>query len=142
MFFVFRAVFTTFGEYRQPSGFEAAPYPVRPFCGRRGLTAVPGLRGGRQPAPPLPPPGPRPPVFRDFRFEDLTLTGRCLDADQALTGGEGGGFQPCVPLQLEGFDGPGCELQDVVFRRLALTGGGAVRLGRCKGVSLEEIDCV
>ncbi len=24
-------------------------------------------------------PGPRPPVFRDFRFEDLTLTGRCLD---------------------------------------------------------------
>ena len=87
-------------------------------------------------------PGPRPPVFRDFRFEDLTLTGRCLDADQALAGGEGGGFQPCVPLQLEGFDGPGCELQDVVFRRLALTGGGTLQLGRCKGVSLEEIDCV
>ena len=87
-------------------------------------------------------PGPGPPVFRDFRFEDLTLTGRCLDADQALAGGEGGGFQPCVPLQLEGFDGPGCELQDVVFRRLALTGGGTLQLGRCKGVSLEEIDCV
>ena len=87
-------------------------------------------------------PGPRPPIFRDFRFEALTLTGLCLDADQALDGGAGGGFQPCVPIQLEGFDAPGYELQDVTLRRIRLTGGGTLQLARCKGVSLEDVECV
>ena len=87
-------------------------------------------------------PGPRPPIFRDMLFEDLTLTGRCLDADQALDGGQGGGFAPCVPIQLEGFDRAGYELQDVTLRRIALAGGGTVQLARCKGVSLEDVRTV
>ena len=87
-------------------------------------------------------PGPRPPIFREMLFEDLTLTGRCLDADQALDGGQGGGFAPCMPIQLEGFDGAGYELQDVTLRRIALAGGGTVQLARCKGVSLEDVRTV
>ena len=87
--------------------------------------------------------GPRPPVFRDFLFEDLTLTGRCLDADEALDGGEGGGFRPCLPIQLEGFDAPGCQLQNAVLCRITLTGGGpeSIRLARCQGVTIEDLRC-
>ena len=54
----------------------------------------------------------------------------------------GGGFAPCVPIQLEGFDGAGYELQDVTLRRIALAGGGTVQLARCKGVSLEDVRTV
>ena len=42
-------------------------------------------------------PGPRPPIFREMLFEDLTLTGRCLDADQALDGGRAAVLHPACP---------------------------------------------
>ena len=47
-----------------------------------------------------------------------------------------------MPIQLEGFDGAGYELQDVTLRRIALAGGGTVQLARCKGVSLEDVRTV
>ena len=86
-------------------------------------------------------PGPRPPIFRDFLFEDLTLTGQCQDADAALHGGEGEGVQPCAPVTLEGFDVPGYPLQNVTLRRLRLPSPAGIELAHCQGVAFEDICC-
>ena len=91
-------------------------------------------------------PAPCAPVFRDFLFEDLTLTGQYRDADAALTapGGAAGALTPCAPVVLEGFDAPGHHLQNAVLRRLHLTGSGAqpIQLRRCAGVTLEDIEAL
>ena len=86
-------------------------------------------------------PGPRPPIFRDFLFEDLTLTGQCQNADAALHGGEGEAVQPCAPVTLEGFDVPGYPLQNVTLRRLRLPSPAGIELARCQGVAFEDICC-
>ena len=84
-----------------------------------------------------------PPVFRDFRFEELTLTGRCLDADEALAGGEGGGLQTCTPLELAGFDAEGYALQNVTLRDITLAGGaGAILLRRTDGLHIDGLRCL
>ena len=82
-------------------------------------------------------PGPRPPVFRDFLFEELTLTGRYQDVD-----GDGS-IKPCAPVELSGFDVPGYELQNVTLRQLKLPGNEPqnIRLQHCRAVSLEQIEC-
>ena len=82
-------------------------------------------------------PGPRPPVFRDFLFEELTLTGRYQDVD-----GDGS-IKPCAPVELSGFDVPGYELQNVTLRQLKLPGDEPqnIRLQHCRAVSLEQIEC-
>ena len=76
-------------------------------------------------------------------FEDLTQTGRCPSTPtRRWTAGRAAALHPCMPIQLEGFDGAGYELQDVTLRRIALAGGGTVQLARCKGVSLEDVRTV
>lgn len=82
-------------------------------------------------------PGPRPPIFRDFLFEELTLTGRYQDVD-----GDGS-IRSCAPVELSGFDVPGYALQNVTLRQLELTGeqAASIQLQHCQGVTLEQIRC-
>ena len=83
-------------------------------------------------------PGPHPPVFRDYLFEDLTLTGLYRDVD-----GDGS-MKPCAPVELAGFDVPGYELEQVILRNLSLAGSETrqLLLKDCRRVCMENLNCV
>lgn len=79
-------------------------------------------------------PAPEQPLFEQCSFERVRILGRSLDHDGVTT---------AVPaIELEGFSDPGHEIRDVVFRDCVLAGGNlGIRLGRCKGVSFENLCC-
>lgn len=79
-------------------------------------------------------PAPEQPVFEQCRFDRVRILGRSLDHDGVTT---------AVPaIELEGFSAPDHEIRDVVFRNCTLAEGNlGVRLGRCKGVSFENLCC-
>lgn len=79
-------------------------------------------------------PAPEQPVLEGCRFERVRILGRSLDHDGVTT---------AVPaVELEGFDRPGHQIRDVVFRDCVLAEGGlGLRLKRCEAVSFENLCC-
>ena len=75
-------------------------------------------------------PAPQPPVFQNFRFERLRLTGRRL---------ERGAEDVVDPLEICGFAAAGHEVQDVVCKDLTLPPDAVLRVARCRGLTLENL---
>ena len=75
-------------------------------------------------------PAPQPPVFQNFRFERLRLTGRRL---------EHGAEDVVDPLEICGFAAAGHEVQDVVCKDLTLPPDAVLRVARCRGLTLENL---
>lgn len=79
-----------------------------------------------------------PPVFENCCFENIRVSGEYLDHDGAWHSGDA--------IELCGFDEPGHELKDVVFRDIYLKGREKGRkqnisLQYCENVSFERIHC-
>lgn len=79
-----------------------------------------------------------PPVFESCLFENMCIYGEYY--------GDGQDWIPCDAMELSGFDKPGYELRDIVFRDIRLGRPGSYRkqtvsMQFCKGVTLEMIGC-
>lgn len=75
-----------------------------------------------------------PPVFRDFRFGRLCLTGRALD--------HAGAWSDVPPIELTGFDVPGHEVRGVTLRDCTIPPDGQpIILRYCADIFLEHLDC-
>lgn len=75
-------------------------------------------------------PAPQPPVFEDFRFEGLHLTG--LRKEHGTT--------ECVaPMEIAGFEAVGHEVRHVVCKNLVLPSGAPLLFSRYSGLMLENI---
>ena len=74
---------------------------------------------------------PGPLVFRDFLFEELTLTGRYQDVD-----GDGS-IKPCAPVELSVLMCRAMSCRNVTLRQLKLPGNEPQNIGcHCRAVSL------
>ena len=75
-------------------------------------------------------PAPQPPVFENFRFEGLHLTG--LRKEHGTT--------ECVaPMEIAGFEVAGHEVRHVVCKNLVLSSGAPLLFSRYSGLTLENI---
>ena len=75
-------------------------------------------------------PAPQPPVFENFRFEGLHLTGLCKEH----------GTTECVaPMEIAGFEAVGHEVRHVVCKNLVLPSGAPLLFSRYSGLTLENI---
>lgn len=77
-----------------------------------------------------------PPMLSDCLFERLRLTGRYQASDDIHD------LQPCFPIELIGFDVPGYEVKDVVFRDIAVANDTpGIKMQYTKNITLERIEC-
>lgn len=78
---------------------------------------------------------PQPPIIENCRFQNLELTCFSLDHD--------GNWISVIPMELAGFDVPGHELKNIVFRDIHIASGDArtISLQYCENVSFEHISC-
>lgn len=74
-----------------------------------------------------------PPVFSDCRYEGLEISGQYLDTHGDKS------FRTCNAIELEGFDVPGYEVRDVLFRNIRFTGTLSMRMAHCDNVRMEKI---
>ncbi len=84
-------------------------------------------------------PAPAPPVFSDCTFENVEITCRLVNRD--------GSQEPCQAILVDGFDVPGYEAKNIVFRNICLgdaqtDGERLIALRRCAGVTLEGLSCL
>lgn len=78
-------------------------------------------------------PGPHPPRFSSCTFERLVLTGVRLEKENT---------EEVRPIEIEGFDEPGYEAQDLHIRDCVLCGPiHEVVVNNCAGISLENLTC-
>ena len=76
-----------------------------------------------------------PPKLEHCFFERLTLTAEVLDHDRSR--------HDAAPIEIAGFDKPGYEVEDIVFKDITITKPTvALPLGLCKGVTLSNLACV
>ena len=76
-----------------------------------------------------------PPKLEHCFFERLTLTAEVLDHDRSR--------HDAAPIEIAGFDKPGYEIEDIVFKDITITKPSvALPLGLCKGVTLSNLACV
>ena len=76
-----------------------------------------------------------PPKLEHCFFERLTLTAEVLDHDRSQ--------HDAAPIEIAGFDKPGYEIEDIVFKDITITKPSvALPLGLCKGVTLSNLACV
>ena len=76
-----------------------------------------------------------PPKLEHCFFERLTLTAEVLDHDRSR--------HDAAPIEIAGFDKPGYEVEDIVFKDITITKPSVVLpLGLCKGVTLSNLACV
>ena len=78
------------------------------------------------------------PVFGGCRFEQIQLTGVYLDREKV--------WNDCAAVELCGFDEPGHELRDILFRDVVLGSEKASReqtlsLRLCENITFERIRC-
>lgn len=81
----------------------------------------------------------RPPVFENCSFERMRILGEYFDHDSE--------WVPCEAIELVGFDEPGHELKNIIFRDIII---GSSRLSRrqsislqyCENITLERIRCL
>ncbi len=78
----------------------------------------------------------KPPVFESCRFENVRILGRYADRDS-------GEVKDCAGIELRGFDEPGHEIRDVLFKNVRLSGGQGQACGivmeNCEDVRFEEV---
>ena len=76
-----------------------------------------------------------PPKLEHCFFERLTLTAEVLDHDRSR--------HDAAPIKIAGFDKPGYEVEDIVFKDITITKPSvALPLGLCRGVTLSNLACV
>ena len=76
-----------------------------------------------------------PPKLEHCFFERLTLTAEVLDHDRSR--------HDAAPIEIAGFDKPGYEVEDIVFKDITITKPSVtLPLGLCKGVTLSNLACV
>lgn len=75
-------------------------------------------------------PAPQPPVFENFRFEGLHLTG--LRKEHGTT-------EYVAPMEIAGFEAAGHEVRHVVCKNLVLPSGAPLLFSRYSGLTLENI---
>ena len=76
-----------------------------------------------------------PPKLEHCFFERLTLTAEVLDHDRSR--------HDAAPIEIAGFDKPGYEVEDIVFKDITITKPSvALPLGLCRGVTLSNLACV
>ena len=76
-----------------------------------------------------------PPKLEHCFFERLTLTAEVLDHDRSR--------HDAAPIEIAGFDKPGYEVEDIVFKDITITKPSvALPLGLCRGVTLRNLACV
>lgn len=75
-------------------------------------------------------PAPQPPVFENFRFEQLHLTG--LRKEHGTT-------ERVAPMEIAGFEAAGHEVRHVVCKSLVLPSGAPLLFSRYSGLTLENI---
>lgn len=85
---------------------------------------------------------PKPPVFENCVFERVRLLGAFMGKSGV---GEEGEWNPCQAIELCGFDVPGYEIKNIVFRDVRLgdpkkNGTQQISLKLCKGITFENID--
>lgn len=79
---------------------------------------------------------PEPPVFEKCTFDSVRVLGKCL--------GDRGEWIPCEAITICGFDEPGHELNEIVFRHitiedLGLDGRQAVSLQNCRAITFQDL---
>lgn len=74
-------------------------------------------------------PAPQPPVFENFRYERIHITGRSLDKT----------WYDSPAIELCGFDAPGCQIKNVLFSDLRITGGLGIRQKLCSQVEYRSV---
>ncbi len=78
----------------------------------------------------------KPPVFENCRFEDVTVLGRYTDRDS-------GESKACAGIELKGFDEPGHEIRDILFKNVRLSGDGRgacpIIMEHCADVRFESV---
>lgn len=82
---------------------------------------------------------PKPPVFENCRFEGLYILGEYFGHESE--------WVPCEAIELAGFDEPGHELRNIVFRDITIGSSRTSRkqnisLQYCENISLERIRCL
>lgn len=77
-----------------------------------------------------------PPVFEKCRFERMRLTGSYLKED--------GSRAECAAIYLEGFEEPGCQVRDILFKDIILETKTPqnIIMQHCKNVNFENINSV
>jgi exo-poly-alpha-galacturonosidase len=80
---------------------------------------------------------PMPPVFEKCSFTDVAAEGVFRNQE--------GIEEKCAAVELCGFDTPGYEIRDVLFRRVRLPeqrdGGQIISLKYCKNIRFDELSC-
>jgi len=82
---------------------------------------------------------PEPPVFENCCFERLQILGEYFGHDSE--------WVPCEAIELAGFDEPGHELKNIVFRDITMGGRHSgirqsIALQCCENITLERIKCL
>lgn len=79
------------------------------------------------------------PVFEDCTFENVWITGRCLDHD--------GAFYDTDCMELIGFDEPGHALKNILLKDITLGVMGenkkqTIVLKACEGITIQNVRCL
>lgn len=74
-------------------------------------------------------PAPAIPVFTQFRFDRITLTGLLLDHDYR--------YNECTAIEICGFDPPGHEVRDVRFIDCLSQENTSIRIQKCQEISID-----
>lgn len=74
---------------------------------------------------------PHPPLFRNFRFNRLRLTGRYLDHQ---------GWHSSDPIEVAGFQEKDYPVRDISFRKCTCPSESVLRISWCSGFQMEEME--
>lgn len=75
-------------------------------------------------------PAPCPPLFEDFQFKRLRLTGKML---------EHGCITVIDPIEIEGFLTPGHEIRQVALKDCTVPAGSQLHISQCSNLHLEDL---
>lgn len=75
-------------------------------------------------------PAPAAPIFENFSFEHLTLTGQCVEHNITTT---------VKPIEIVGFPQPGYEVRDVKLVDCALPVDADIHISRCRNLTMEGL---
>ena len=83
---------------------------------------------------------PVPPVFESCSFENMSITGEYFDKHTDTRA-------ECDAIELVGFDEPGYELKNILFRDIVIGKAGRSRkqtiaLQLCQNITFERIGCI
>ena len=79
------------------------------------------------------------PVFEDCAFENVRITGKCLDHDSE--------YYEVDCIELVGFDEPGHSLKNIMLKDVTLGIEGEARqqtlvLSACEGITISNLKCL